>query len=273
MQRYPLVRSSTRTQRTVCREDTDRLDMAVRVRDMTTAQTVRIEPRFCGPARSGHGGYVAGLVAAGFDGTDPVRVRLRKPPPLATELELSIDGTAGTLSGAGGLIADAATVDAAVLDDAWVEPVGPDEARAAEASFGGLVSHPFPTCFGCGPDNALGLRLRPGHLGDRRTACTWRPAADLAGADGRVGTPFLWAALDCPGGWTMDLEGRPSVLGQLTVCVDAYPEAGEPCVVMGRRLGEDGRKTLTAATLYDSDGRILARAGHIWIAIDPVDFN
>jgi hypothetical protein len=42
---------------------------------------------------------------------------------------------------------------------------------------------------------------------------------------------------------------------------------------MGRNLGESGRKTFTATTLYDSDGRILARARHTWIAVDPALFN
>jgi hypothetical protein len=42
---------------------------------------------------------------------------------------------------------------------------------------------------------------------------------------------------------------------------------------MGRWLGEDGRKTFTATTMYDADGRILARARHVWIAVDPADFN
>jgi len=54
---------------------------------------------------------------------------------------------------------------------------------------------------------------------------------------------------------------------------DACPHPGDPCVIMGRHLGESGRKTFTATTLYDSDGRILARARHTWITVDPSLFN
>jgi hypothetical protein len=171
------------------------------------------------------------------------------------------------------LVAEGLAVDPAILADAAIDPVGPDEARAAESSYRGLADHPFPGCFVCGLENAEGLQLRPGPLGDGRTACTWHPAADLAGADGLVDPVYLWSALDCPGGWAIDLDGRPSVLGQMTACIDARPPAGEACVLMGRILGEDGRKTHTATTLYDADGRILARAHHTWIQVNPALFN
>ncbi|HEU4948884.1 MAG TPA: hypothetical protein VFT31_17180 [Kribbella sp.] len=244
---------------------------------MTTRNTFRIERRFCGPAGSANGGYVAGLLgtalaAEAAEGTAP-RITLRLPPPLEVELELLVDPDRAELIAPEALAAEGTPVDSGVLDDATVDPVGPSEARAAEGSYRGLVNHPFPTCFVCGPANADGLQLRPGPLGDGRTACTWTPAAELAGADRLVEAKYLWAALDCPGGWTIDLEGRPSVLGQMTACVDARPTVGEPCVVMGRLLGEDGRKTFTATTLYDADGRVLARARQIWITVDPSAFN
>ncbi|TDO68277.1 hypothetical protein EV651_102196 [Kribbella sp. VKM Ac-2571] len=233
---------------------------------------VRIQRRFQGPERSGNGGYVAGLVgtalAADLGPESVPKVTLRMPPPLDKDLELG----AGRLTDGDALVAEAQPVGSEFLADATIDPVRPEEARAAEAAYRGLRDHPFPGCFVCGPANQNGLRLKPGPIGDGRTACTWTPAADLA-TDGLVDEVFLWAALDCPGGWTIDLEGRPSVLGQLTACIDARPEAGEECVALGRYLGEDGRKTFTASTLYDADGRVLARAKHTWITVDPAAFN
>ncbi|MER7248135.1 hypothetical protein [Kribbella sp. NPDC000426] len=237
---------------------------------------VRVDQRFRGPERSGNGGYVAGLVGTALtgqltDGQVP-RVRLRMPPPLQKDLALSAGSEGAALTDGDELVADGAAVDSGFLADATIDPVAPDEARAAEAAYRGLQDHPFPNCFVCGPSNQAGLQLRPGPIGDGRTACTWQPAADLA-TDGLVDELFLWAALDCPGGWTIDLEGRPSVLGQLTACIDARPQVGEECVALGRYLGEDGRKTFTASTLYDADGRVLARAKHTWITVDPAAFN
>lgn len=244
---------------------------------MSTRDSLRIERRYCGPDGSGNGGYVAGrvgtaLAALATGGTVP-QVTLRRPPPLEVELDLLVDPEQARLVGPGAVVAEAVPVDADTLAEAVVDPVGPYDARAVEASYRGLVQHPFPRCFVCGPDNVDGLRLRPGPLGDGRTACTWVPGAATAVEDGLVDPVYLWAALDCPGGWTIDLEGRPSVLGRLTASIDARPPAGEHCVVMGRKLSEDGRKTATATTLYDADGRILARARQVWIAVDPATFN
>jgi hypothetical protein len=237
---------------------------------------VRVARRFQGPERSGNGGYVAGLVGTGLaavapDGRVP-KVTLRVPPPLETDLELVAGADGARLTNGDALVADGVPVESGFLADATIDPVPPDEARAAEASYRGLKNHPFPNCFVCGPSNAAGLQLRPGPMGDGRTACTWTPTADLA-TGGLVDEVFLWAALDCPSGWAIDLEGRPSVLGRLTACIDARPRAGEECVALGRYLGEDGRKTFTASTLYDADGRVLARAKQTWILVDPALFN
>ena len=53
----------------------------------------------------------------------------------------------------------------------------------------------------------------------------------------------------------------------MTAQVDATPRAGELCVVVGQHLADDGRKTYTASTAYDSDGRVLGRAEATWIAV------
>jgi acyl-coenzyme A thioesterase PaaI-like protein len=55
--------------------------------------------------------------------------------------------------------------------------------------------------------------------------------------------------------------------------VDALPVVGEPHVVVGRHLSTDGRKSFTASTLYDADGRVVAAARHTWIQVDPAAFN
>ena len=48
---------------------------------------------------------------------------------------------------------------------------------------------------------------------------------------------------------------------------------GEEHVVVGLACGREGRKTFTASTLYDADGRVVARAEHVWVAIDPSAFG
>lgn len=157
-----------------------------------------------------------------------------------------------------------------------VEPVTPLAAQAVSGVYRGLIEHPFPTCFVCGHDRADddGLRLTPGMLPgvDDHTACTWVPEGD-------VDTAQTWASVDCPGGWSVDLVGRPMVLGSLTVAVQRVPRSGEVCVVVGAARGTQGRKTSTAATLWSfgADGSAepqqLATAEHVWVAVDPATFG
>ncbi len=63
------------------------------------------------------------------------------------------------------------------------------------------------------------------------------------------------------------------VLGQMTAIIDELPVQGEQHVVTGEHRGSEGRKTFTASTLHDSDGRIVGRAEHVWVTVDPARFN
>jgi hypothetical protein len=238
--------------------------------DDTRADEIGIARRFCGPPDSGNGGYTAGLLAAGRGGPDDtgaVEVTLRLPPPLDVPMRVYRDGDVAALRLGDRVVAEARP---GTLSAEPVEAVSLADARDAETTYAGLVSHPFPTCFTCGPDRDPGdaLRLFPGRIGGGRTACTWTPEGWLARQDEPtlVRPEYVWASLDCPGGWTADIEGRPMVLGRITAEVDAPAQVGERHVVMGRLLGQDGRKTFTTTTLYDSDGRVVARAEHVWIA-------
>ena len=242
-----------------------------------------VPSRFCGPPASGNGGWTSGALA-GLTGIDPaagVSVSLRKPPPLDTPMPVSTTGavTAAALGEEG--VARAEPVGPGQAEALLAEPVSPAEARAAEASYAGLSFHPFPTCFACGVGRAEGdgLRIFPGRVGDQDGA----PPGAAAGApppppppgvgeDGHATLPVTWAALDCVGGWAGDLEERLMVLVRMTAWVDAVPRIGEEHVVIGLSRGREGRKTFTASTLYDADGRVAARAEHLWVAVDPSGF-
>lgn len=235
--------------------------------------------RFCGPPSSGNGGWTAGALAAlvGEGGPWPaVAVSLRRPPPLDTPMAVSVrDGVTEATHGEH-VVAQAEVVDA---DVAVVEPVSAAEARDAEAAYAGHAFHPFPTCFACGTgrDERDGLRIFPGPVDDQdgavRRAATWTPDESVAGHAGLASLPVTWAALDCVGGWAGDLEERMMVLARMTARVDVLPRVGEEHVVVGLNRGTEGRKTWTAATLYDPDGRVVARAEHVWVAVNPSDFG
>jgi hypothetical protein len=230
--------------------------------------TLRIDRRFRGPSDSGNGGYVCGLVAAHVGaavGGSAAVVTLRTPPPLDVAMSVVADGY-GVVRLSSGDVTVAEGAQSALTAEV-VPPVDRSAAEKASASYPGLTRHPFPECFVCGPERASGdgLRLFPGRLGDGRTACTWMVPAEFSGRP-----EFVWAVLDCPGGWAAEIEGRPMVLGRMTARLTALPDAGEECVVMGSVLGSEGRKTWTATTAYGADRRELGRAHSTWITL-PTD--
>lgn len=232
--------------------------------------SLTIPARFSGPPGSANGGYTAGRVARLLPAVGAVQVTLRLPPPLDTPLDAVVEGDRVTVTAGGAVVVEAAP---GRLDRDPVDPVTAEVAASVMGGYAGLTQHPFPGCFACGTDRPAGdgLGLRPGRLADRpdTVATVWLPDASLADATGDVAPEMVWAALDCPGGWSADLVGRPMVLGRMTAEVDARPEVGDRCVVMGRLLGTDGRKTFTQSTAYDGDGRVLGRAEATWIAVDP----
>jgi hypothetical protein len=246
--------------------------------------TLLVPARYRGPAKSGNGGYVAGALAQELGDTEgrAVAVTLRQPPPLDATMRVTATQEGVELTFGGALVAQAAEVEAEIEP---VEAVSWDEAVAASASYPGHTAHPFPTCFACGTERPDGLRIFPGQVpsardGLTRVAAPWVPdetlAADLHEYDDPASRACLaatWSALDCIGGWAGDLTERLMVLGKMTAIVDDLPVTGEQHVVTGEHRGSEGRKTFTASTLHDSDGRIVGRAEHIWLAVDPATFN
>jgi hypothetical protein len=221
---------------------------------------MRIAARFNGPPGSGNGGYSAGLLAAA--GNAPVtEVTLRRPPPLDTDISV-ISDMSGSLRAT---VGDELIAEAAPARGDRPEPVPPAtwaEATEAATRYPGFADHPFPTCYVCGPQRDDGLALYPGVLDDGRTAAPWRVPPDVSAVT-------MWAALDCPGGWSVIAPngGRPYVLGRLAVWLDALPEPSGECVVMGRQLSSEGRKATVLSTVYGPQGTVLAAARATWIAL------
>lgn len=246
-----------------------------------TEQTLVVPRRFRGPATSGNGGWTSGALAQLVSPSGhAVRVRLSAPPPLEVPMTIVRDGTTVVAEHEGRPVLTATPV--ADGDPGGLEPVPPVPYEAAVAAgdrYAGLHDHPFPECFACGPGRAPGdgLRLRPGPVDpavpDVDVAAAWSPGEADVGADGVVPVPLLWAALDCPGGWSVDIVGRPMVLGTMTARVLARPLLGERCVVTGRALEVGERKARTATSLYGESGALLATAAHVWVAVDPATFG
>jgi hypothetical protein len=217
---------------------------------------VRIPARFNGPPGSANGGYTCGLLAAFVGGE--AEVTLRVPPPLERELEVVRADARVELRDGETLVAEAEPVS---LDVDVPAPVPFAEAEAASTGYAGFAHHAYPTCFTCGParEDGLGIYAGPVTGRDDLVAATWTPAEEPA-------PEVVWAALDCPSGWAVDDFQREGVLlGRMAARVDRLPLPGDPCVVLGWRIGEEGRKRYAGSALTTTDGNVLARSRSTWI--------
>jgi hypothetical protein len=228
-----------------------------------------IPARFNGPPGTGNGGYACGQIAALIG--EQVRIRLQRPVPLDTELfvvemadphgvswQVRQDGQGVALARPTKVVLEAPAPPSYV------------EALAASKHYAGFEGHLFPTCFVCGPDRTRGdgLRIFAASLpGTDRVAAPWMPDLTLAGPDGKVRPEFIWAALDCPGYFAAVPLGLPAVLGEFTVHVDRLVHVDEPCVIVGWKLGVDGRKYRVGTALFDEDGELCAVGEATWVAL------
>jgi len=230
-------------------------------------EAFEIAERFCGPPKSGNGGYVCGRIAQYLQGS--VTVRLKMPPPLNTLLRLESGDAQAHLFHDTTLVGEAKCAEL----DLSVPPCPTFEAAVqASRSYSGFTNHVFPGCFVCGPQRKPfdGLRIFPGVVnGSTVLAAPWQPDASLADEVGHVRPEFLWSVLDCTGAFAlMPLpEGVAIVLGELSAELLAPLSVDEACVVLGWSLGVQGRKRHAGTAVYTADGRLIAKARAAWIEV------
>jgi hypothetical protein len=217
---------------------------------------VTIARRYRGPLDSGNGGYVAGVLAARLG--RPAEVTLRLPPPLERPLEVQRDDARLLLLDGDLLVAEAVAGELALEPP---EPPAPDVAAAAAKGVGAFGAARFAECFVCGERaDGSGLGIHPGPVPGRDglVATTWVAR--------EVSPEVVWASIDCPGAYALADAGRGEpVLGRIGARVERLPDEGEPCVVAGWPLGEDGRKLHAGTALYGRDGDVVALARQVWI--------
>ena len=227
---------------------------------------ILVNQRFCGPPDSGNGGYVCGLLGRRFEGT--AEVTLRSPPPLDVPLTVLGDPETGLRIMDGELLI--AQACAAKLDLSVPElPDWPSVQKAGQR-YAGFQKHLFPGCFVCGPEREPGdgLRVFAGQVeGTDILAAPWTPGPELADENGKVRPEFIWASLDCPGYFAVAASAQPMLLGRLTLECEQELNSGTDCTVLAWSLGQEGRKHYAGTALFDHEGRRIARARAVWVAL------
>jgi acyl-coenzyme A thioesterase PaaI-like protein len=121
------------------------------------------------------------------------------------------------------------------------------------------------------------LRIFPGPIKSQSiVSAPWIPHSSLANGSNVVRPEFLWAALDCTGGFAVlpIPEGKAVVLGELCARIDGSITSSEQCVVIiGWPLHVDGRKRFAGSAVYSSSGRPVAVGRATWIEVPASEFG
>lgn len=237
-----------------------------------------------GPPGVLQGGLVAALHLALAREVDPfgaplheLEVRLEAPTPLGAtvhararpsgtavhEVELWVAGrrlTRGTvdLTGADPLAAP----DLVALAAGPLPPPAP--------------SRRYPTCVACGPaaTHPAAFHAYPGWVTDEAVLLGWVPDPRLVDPTRpeHVDASAVAAVLDCAGAWA---AFRPAVaagaaavlLGTLRLRVAAPVEPLDPVRVAARLDALEGRRARARSAVVDTDGRVLALADAVHVAV------
>ncbi|MCH8950233.1 MAG: hypothetical protein IIB87_07645 [Chloroflexi bacterium] len=231
------------------------------------AETITIDRRFCGPPKSGNGGYVGGLLAGYVEGTAEVTLRL--PPPIDTPLDVVRSGAGAKLMGGGKLVAEAQPIEIEV--DAPPAPSWDEAVAAAKRGVTNRANLQYNSCFVCGLDRGPGdgLCIFPGSLdGTKTMAATWEPDTTVSDPDGVVPPEIVWSALDCPSGFPYFEPAGIAILGRFAVKRIETVRRDERYVILGWPTGQDGRKLYSSSALYTESGKLCAVSKATWIQLD-----
>jgi len=237
---------------------------------------ITVGRRFRGPGGFGHGGYFAGLIARAAPGISSMR--FLSPIPLGRPLSVLISPADevkvldGSTEIARGLSEE--------LQPQHPDPVTFDVAERASRHFEGFeqdgARHPFPECFGCGHERSEGDGLRvfagpvEGRLVNGRPvlAARWIPHPAFVDDQGLVRPEFVWALLDCPGGWAIPDQGIST--GTLSARLEHPVRQGERCIVMAWQVidptaSPQSRRRYGSCALFSEIGELRAFSQATWI--------
>lgn len=131
---------------------------------------------------------------------------------------------------------------------------------------------PENSCFGCGPANPDGFRLKSDVVGDELVA-SWTAPAYLRGPPGVVNGGALAIPLDCHGTWTA-MRALSDARGELTAAVTvayrvelrAATPVERPVALRARAVSVTDRKAVVEVTAA-VDGAVTATLEGTWVAV------
>lgn len=152
------------------------------------------------------------------------------------------------------------------------------EAGAVPAAGVSLQEHfaPESTCFGCGPANAKGLRIRSFAEGDKVIA-EWRAEPHHEAFPGVLNGGIVGALLDCHSNWTAAHHlMRAAGAERVPACVTAdyhvkmrKPTPTDRPLRLEAQVVESGPDRATVEASISADGVVTATCRGTFIAVKP----
>jgi len=231
-----------------------------------------LDPRFQGLPGAAHGGSVLAAfhAVAGLAGRQAVHGLYRKRVPLGTPLGLALARGDGSLACRLFDETDAVLVEGSVTAAEATTDTGADGPSIAVPG-----GDPLPissTCFACGIDNPLGLRVRL-TFDESAVGGVWQPRETMAMANGSLAPIALTSLLDEAAFWLGALaSGESGMTTDLAITLHGPVAFGTPITVAGARARtqqrpDDERYWDTEIAAADAAGRVVASARITFVAV------
>lgn len=136
---------------------------------------------------------------------------------------------------------------------------------------------PEGRCFGCGPANELGLRIRSFEADDATVVAEWSARPEHEAFDGFVNGGILGTLIDCHSNWTAiaalissgwAAEAPSTVTAELSVRFRRPTPSTRPLRLVGRAV-EVAPDRVTVETAVEVDGEVTARGRATFVPVKP----
>ena len=133
---------------------------------------------------------------------------------------------------------------------------------------------PTNRCFGCGPANEKGLRIKS-YVSGEEVVCDWRPEKHHEAWDGVVNGGVIGALFDCHSNWTaavhlMKASGTDSLPSTVTAdfhVVLKRPTPSDRPVRLRARVVESTEDRAVVEASLEAEGRVTATCRGTFVAV------
>ena len=136
---------------------------------------------------------------------------------------------------------------------------------------------PEGRCFGCGPANQDGLRIRSYEAGDGTVVATWQARPEHEAFDGFVNGGILGTLIDCHSNWTAiasllarsgGTEAPSTVTAEYSVQFQRPTPSNQPLRLIGKAVDVRNDR-VTVETSIGVDGATTAKGRATFVAVKP----